>query len=206
MSANSSCAIACSMPCQTFEHLVTIVQMRTTLIHTASSRTSLSACDRSKHPEIAIAVGRWTGRSEGQPYENITDINISHYTNQWCLHYNSRQYRECPVVILDLGSDNTFTAAFSHWIISTPIQVKGYVRDTDTMALNVSENGMTGLETYQITLRRITEKSSASPVESRPYLWSHNKLNEDGFLNGIRKALLMNIQADFRPSANTSPN
>lgn len=155
-------------------------------------------------------VGRWVGRPIDQPFENWADIDLIHDNNQWHLRNNSRQFREGAVVTLEWVSEDTFSAAVPNWIVSTQVQLSGNLQDAETLTLNVSGDGMTGLEKYDIVLRKFREESGPFAVTTRPVEKAFSETghidpsssvssieNEDCVPNTLLEALLSDIQAEY---------
>lgn len=161
------------------------------------------------------AVGRWVGRPIDQPFENWADIDIFHDNDQWHLRNNSRQFKERAIVALDWVSENTFAAAIPNWIISTEVQLIGHLQDAKILTLDISGNGMTGLEKYDIVLRKVTEESGPFAVTAKPVGEAFSETghvipsssvssieNKDCIPNTLLEALLSDIQVGY--SAPTS--
>lgn len=106
--------------------------------------------------EHASYVGRWTGTSVAQPFNDFTIVNISQRDGA---HYLRREDRRAFSPLegqMTFHSANTFTATVPTWL-RAQVFVHGTFSNDGTcpvLCLKIENEGMTGLETKELILKQ----------------------------------------------------
>lgn len=101
-------------------------------------------------------VGRWAGTSATKAFNDFTIIDISHRDGAY---YLRRQDRRAFIPLegqMAFTSENKFTAIVPTWLQAQVIVNGTFQGDGDAKVLhvNIENDGMTGLETTQVTLKQ----------------------------------------------------
>lgn len=98
-------------------------------------------------------VGRWAGTDSLQPFEHYVEIDLFRRDADLYLQRHDRHAASPEAKLLWL-SPTQFHLSIAHWILPGTVRLQGNFRPDGVLPLDFDGEGMTGLQNYQVELRK----------------------------------------------------